>query len=95
MVLPDALSRLSQADKKEIPGLEIRVHHLVDVSTSRMSKLQKETDNDEVLQKIKHHVQNRWPNSVNGLDDDIKPYWGIHDDISYISMELSWLGLVL
>ena len=53
MVLPDALSRLSQSDKKVVPGTNVRIHELVDVSQSRLKRLQDETESDEVLQKIK------------------------------------------
>ena len=49
MVLPDALSRLSGADKKEVAGSRVRVDELVDISSSRLQRLQQETDGDETM----------------------------------------------
>ena len=84
MVLPDALSRLSRSDKKVVPGTRVRVHELVDVSQSRLKRLQVETESDEVLQKIKTYVVSGWPASIKSLEPEIRPYWGIHNDISIV-----------
>ena len=75
MVLPDALSRLSQADKTEVKGTKVRIHELVDVSTSHLRKLQEQSENDEVLQKLKTLVQNGWPTSCKALEPEVRPYW--------------------
>ena len=84
MVLPDALSRLSQSDKKVVPGTNVRIHELVDVSQSRLKRLQDETESDEVLQKIKTYVLSGWPVSIKSLEPELRPYWGVHNDISIV-----------
>ena len=84
MVLPDALSRLSGSDKKEIPGLRVRIHNLIDISSPRLKHLQCETETDTTLQKVKEYVKAGWPSSIKALDEDTKPYWSIRYDICYI-----------
>ena len=84
MVLPDALSRLSQVDKEEVLGTNVRVHELIDVSQSRLGRLQAETEADEVLQKVKSYVWNGWPVSVKSLEPELRPFWGVHNDISIV-----------
>ena len=84
MVLPDALSRLSCADRTEVKGGNVSIHELVDVSNSRLGRLQKETDSDEVLLQIKRYVQSGWPANIKSLPAELRPYWGVHDDISIV-----------
>ena len=84
MVLPDALSRLSQSDREEVPDTNVRIHELVDVSQSRLGRLQSETESDEVLQKIKAYVWSGWPSSVKSLEPELRPFWGFHNDISIV-----------
>ena len=84
MVLPDALSRLSQSDKEEVLGTNVRIHELVDVSLSRLGRLQRETESDEVLQKIKTYVWSGWPASIKSLEPEIRPFWGVHNDVSIV-----------
>jgi hypothetical protein len=84
MVLPDALSRLSQADRSEVKGTKVRIHELIDVSQSRLERLQRETESDETLRKIKTFVRTGWPTSVKSLEPELRKYWGIHNDISIV-----------
>ena len=64
MVLPDALSRLSQCHREEVAGTNARIHELVDVTQSRLGRPWSETEYDEVLQTIKTFVWSGWPSSV-------------------------------
>ena len=89
MVLPDAFSRLSQSDKSKVNKTAIRIQSLVDISVSRLKRLQQETATDAVLQKIVKLVHRGWPASIKSLDPDLRKYWGLHDDISVLD------GLVL
>ncbi len=84
MVLPDALSRLSQSDKSKVEGTAIRIQSLVDISASRLEKLQRETASDVVLQKVTEFVQSGWPQSIKSLEPELRPYWGVHDDVSVL-----------
>ena len=84
MVLPDAFSRLSGADSSEVEGTSVRIHELVDVSLSRLERLQRETDDDDILRQIKEYVQSGWPSSCKSLAPELRPYWGVHGDISIV-----------
>ena len=84
MVLPDALSRLSCADQTVVTGGRVSIHELVDVSVSRLDRLQKETDSDEILVQLKKYVQYGWPSSCKSLPAELRPFWGVHDDISVV-----------
>ena len=84
MVLPDVLSRLSGVDKVEVQGTRVRVDQLVDISPSRLQRLQQETDNDETLVKLKEMVRKGWPRSCKSVEPALKPYWGVHDDMSVV-----------
>ena len=82
MVLPDTMSRLSCTDKDEISGLTVNIHSLVRVSDKRLTELQDETRDDEVLKKLIEYVQHGWPSSVKKLSADLREYWSLRDDIS-------------
>ena len=64
MVLPDAFSRLSSADKAEVKGTKVQVNELVDISPSRLHRIQEETDRDEILIELKKPVRKGWPKSI-------------------------------
>ncbi len=84
MVLPDALSRLSCADKSEVRGTKSRIHELVDVSQSRLERLQGECEADKVQQRILMYVRTGWPASIKSLEPGLRQYWSIRDDISVV-----------
>ena len=84
MVLPDALSRLSTAENFLIPDLKISVHSLVEVTDSRLKQLVEDTANDTVLQRLLSVFQTGWPQSIKALHKDVRPYWSIRDDISFL-----------
>ena len=84
MVLPDAFSRLSGADKEEVQGTKLRVNELVDISQSRLRKLQEKTNNDLELMKLKELVRTGWPRSSKSLEFRLRPYWGVHIDMSIV-----------
>ena len=74
MVLPDAFSRLSGADKEKVQGTKVRVNELVDISYSHPQKLQEETNNDLELMKLKELVRTGWPRSSKSLEFRLLPY---------------------
>ena len=59
MVLPDALSRLSCADKNEIPGLKLGVNSIVQVSDPRLKQMVADTAQDDILQRVLDYFQ-KW-----------------------------------
>ena len=84
MVLPDTLSRLSTAENHQIPGLKIGVHSIVEVTDMRLKQLVEDTANDVVLQRLLSVFQEGWPDSIKSLHKDVRPYWSIRDDISFL-----------
>ena len=84
MVLPDALSRLSCADKSEVSGTRMTIHELVDVSQSRLERLQRECEADVVQQKIKKLVRTGWPARRKSLEHELRPYWSMRHVISVV-----------
>ncbi len=84
MVLPDTLSRLSRADKDEIPGLKLGVHNIVEVTDERLQRLVNDTANDDVSKRLIKVFKQGWPTTIKQLDRDLHPYWSIRDDISVI-----------
>ena len=81
MVLPDVQNRLSQSDKLEVKRTAIRIQSLVDISPLCLKKLQMETESDAVLQKVMELVIIGWPGSPKSFEVELRPYWGVHDDI--------------
>ena len=65
-------------------GGKVSFHELVDVSMSRLDRLQKETDSDGILQLVKEYVHSGWPPSCKSLPPELRPFWGVHDDISVV-----------
>ena len=43
-----------------------------------------ETDAAVNLRQIKEYVQSGWPPSVESLAPELRPYWGVHGDISIV-----------
>ena len=84
MVLPDTLSRLSNAENFPISGLKISVHSIVEVTDARLKQLVEDTANDVVLQRLLNVFQTGWPSSIKALHKDLRPYWSIRDDISFL-----------
>ena len=89
MVLVDALSRLSGADNNQVFDHELKVHSFVTITDERLTKLAEETRKDEVLQKLSTVFHEGWPRTFKSLDNDLRPFWSIRDDISTLD------GLVL
>ena len=84
LVMPDTLSRLSQADANEIPGLKVQINSLVEISNSRLEQLKQKTESDSTLKKLKTMVEIGWPSSIKKVDPEIRPYWSIRDGISVL-----------
>ena len=52
------------------------------MSEIQLKRFQQETSNDETLQRLQAVVQAGWPNIKSDLTEDIKPYFGIRDEIT-------------
>lgn len=82
MLIADALSRISPNEKQEIEGMDIKIHHMVNVSDNKLDVIRRETSKDEELQILAQVITQGWPEKRNQLQPIIRDYWSIRDDIS-------------
>ena len=82
MVIVDALSRLSPQDKREIPGIQVKVHHLVEITPVKLNHIKEETAQDGTLQILTPTSHQGWPGSIKKIQTAIKPYLTNRDNIS-------------
>ncbi|KAI8516719.1 hypothetical protein Bbelb_053000 [Branchiostoma belcheri] len=82
MLVADALSRLSPSEKEEMAGLKVQIHHLVNVTTTKLEQIQEETSKDEELQTLAQTITRGWPEKRSEVQPLIREYWTIRDDIS-------------
>ncbi|PIK53283.1 hypothetical protein BSL78_09811 [Apostichopus japonicus] len=85
----DALSRLPvehnpaigvvDDDDDDIAGV---CQTVLQESSVTCTQLQSETNRDEACQTIKGYIQQGWPQSKSGVDDKVKPYYSVHDELS-------------
>ena len=52
------------------------------ISDNQLKRFQEETINDKNLQIVKHYTMNGWPNK-DDIDNYVKPYYNIREEISY------------
>ena len=84
MVLPDALTRLGQAESGAFVDLEVQINHLIDISKARYDEMVEETGTDEELTLLKKYIRFGWPASIKSLPTIVRPYWGLRDDLSLL-----------
>ena len=84
--LADTLSRLLPKGRdKPISGLDISIAQVIQIKQTRLATLQDETKEDPVLKKLSELIMTGWPESMQDLSEDLKPYWchrnelAIHD----------------
>ncbi|CAB3991427.1 transposon Tf2-1 poly [Paramuricea clavata] len=82
MVIADTLSRLSPKEGDEIPGMQVKIHHLVEFTPVELQQIKDETAKDGTLQILTEQVMQGWPDSIKKTQQAIKPYWNNRDDIS-------------
>lgn len=74
MVIADTLSRLSPREGDEIPGMQVKIHHLVEFSPVELQQIKDETAKDGTLQILSEQVMQGWPDSIKKTQQAIKPY---------------------
>ena len=87
LTVADTLSRTFIPAKKqdEETEAEFQVHLIMSslpMSEIQLKRFQQEASNDETLQRLQAVVQAGWPNNKGDLTEDIKPYFGIRDEIT-------------
>ena len=80
-MIADTLSRLSSRDRDEIPGMQVKIHQLVEFSPVELQQIKDETAKDGTLQFLTQQVVQGWPDSIKKVHPEIKPFWNNRDDI--------------
>ena len=85
LVIADTLSRAFITDDTTDPILEefeINVLKTLPISEKKLKQFQDQTEDDPVLQDLKHTVENGWPTNKRAAPLTIAPYWNCRDEIT-------------
>ncbi|XP_014770693.1 uncharacterized protein K02A2.6-like [Octopus bimaculoides] len=63
-------------------GLSVKVHHIVNVTNTKLEQIKEETSKDEELQLLTQMAIQGWSENRHQVQPLIREYWAIHDDIS-------------
>lgn len=85
MHIADALSRAfnNYQNKKDTDSSLNEVVHSVNMSDTRISEFQTETQNDAVLKDLVTKIQEGWPTSKQKVPDSLKFYWSKKNEIYF------------
>ena len=84
-LLANTLSQLVQPGAaKEIPGLDINIAHVLKVEPTRLESLQEETKADPTLASLTDLIITGWPDSMQGLPDNLYHYWYSRDELTIL-----------
>ena len=85
LVIADTLSRAFITDDTTDPILEefeINVLKTLPISEEKLKQFQDKTEDNPVLQDLKHTVENGWPTNKRAAPLTIAPYWNCRDEIT-------------
>ena len=86
LIIADALSRCNLETKVE-DSLELEaqvclIEHSINISDERLKSLQDAINNDEDLKVIRNYIFTKWPNNINKVPINLKPYYKIRSEIT-------------
>ena len=79
--LADGLSRFPNPNNNSSIELDLRVD-FVQFSSSKIEQLQHDTMCEPMLQILKDIIIAGWPETINDLPTDVRPFWSIQDQLS-------------
>lgn len=82
--LADILSRDVENKKEEDEKNSLEVHLVLDMKLSWFQEIQRETQFDENLGKLKKIIMDGWPDTPKKLDSELKKYFNIRDELSIV-----------
>ena len=82
VVIADALSRLNPVESDAIPGMEVRIHDITDITPIRLDELQQATAHDDTLQVLQQQIIVGWPTTIKKLTPQLRPYWSVRDSLA-------------
>jgi hypothetical protein len=96
MKCTDTLSRAPVNDMydPELSETELnaQIHQIITnlpVTNNKLQTIRLETEKDQTLQRLRHHIQNGWPTSHRKLRDDTKPFFNVRHELNTVE------GLIL
>ena len=82
VLLADTLSRLIQpGTHPPIPGLDVTIAEVLRIRPTHLESLRAETQLDPTLSKLRQHILGGWPESMQDLSEDLRPYWCFRDEL--------------
>ena len=85
VLLADTLSRLIlPGTDKNVPGLNVQIAQVIKIRPTKLATMQEETVADPSLQMLKTLIQSGWPESMQDLPNEVKPYWYFKDELGII-----------
>ncbi|KAI8490469.1 hypothetical protein Bbelb_317370 [Branchiostoma belcheri] len=63
-------------------GMKVKIHHIVNITSVKLTEVQEETKKDKELQMLQTQVMEGWPERRNQVEPELREYWSIRDDIS-------------
>ena len=93
MILADSLSRSPNPHNKEeidfdlrVDGVKMEIDHrpieLINFPPYKQDLLREETIKDPVLNALKEVIHTGWPDSINLLPTDLRPYWSFRETLA-------------
>ena len=79
--LADGLSRFPNRQNQDTIELDLRVD-FIRFSTNKVNELQTHTALDPTLNKLKEVIIKGWPDTIQELSADMRPYWSIRDQLA-------------
>ena len=85
VLLADTLSRLIEpGTDKNIPGLNVQIAQVLKIRQTKLATMQEETMADPCLQILKSLIPSGWPESMQDLPNEVKPYLCVKDELGII-----------
>lgn len=85
VLLADTLSRLvDKKGAKTIPDLDVSIAQVLHFKPSYLEALQAEAKVDPTQIQLFDYIMNGWPEHMQDLPDDIRPYWCFRDELAIL-----------
>ena len=80
----DALSRnyLNVTEPMTNQDVPVCIVDCIPITTQKLAELKKETEKDEELQILKRTIKNGWPEKIGQVDQNIKQYWTVREELT-------------
>ena len=85
MLIADTLSRLVKpGTNPAVPDLNITISQVLKIRPTRIESLQDEIKADPALSPLCDYIINGWPDSVQNMQETLRPYWCFRDELTIL-----------